>query len=50
MCTRPLTIRVPPNPYEYSLGFRGMKEVKVPCGKYPSAVYQDIQDIYHKAP
>lgn len=49
MCTRPLTIRVPPNPYEYSQGFRGLKELQVPCGKCPECLGKRQKDISVRA-
>lgn len=49
MCTHPVTVRLPPNPYEYSKGFRGMKEVQVPCGKCPECLGKRQKDISVRA-
>ena len=47
MCTRPVTIRVPPNPFEYSQGYRGYKVIQVPCGKCPECLGKRQTDNYY---
>lgn len=49
MCTRPISIKVPCNPYEYSLGYRGFKQVTVPCGKCPECLMKRQKDISARA-
>lgn len=50
MCTRPITIRVPYNPYERNvLGFQGYKIVTVPCGKCPECLAKRQKDISIRA-
>lgn len=50
MCTRPITIRVPHNPYERNvLGFQGYKTVTVPCGKCPECLAKRQRDISVRA-
>ena len=49
MCTRPITVRLPPNPYDYACGFRGYKEVQVPCGKCPECLSKRQKDISVRA-
>lgn len=50
MCTRPITIRVPANPYEVNvLGLQGFKEVNVPCGKCPECLGKRQKDISVRA-
>ena len=45
MCTRPITVRLPPNPYEYSQGIRSSKVIQVPCGKCPECLMKRQKDI-----
>ena len=49
MCTRPLTIRLPPNPYERSIGITTPKVMQVPCGKCPECLAKRQKDISIRA-
>ena len=49
MCTHPITVRLPPNPYEYSQGLRSDKVVQVPCGKCPECLSRRQNDIAVRA-
>ena len=45
MCTRPVAIRLPPNPYERSIGIKSDKVLTVPCGKCPECLSKRQKDI-----
>lgn len=45
MCTRPISVRLPPNPYEHSQGIRSPKVIQVPCGKCPECLSKRQKDI-----
>lgn len=49
MCTRPISVRLPPNPYEYIRGYRSSKVVQVPCGKCPECLGKRQKDISLRA-
>lgn len=45
MCTRPVVVRLPPNPYEYSQGIRSDKVLTVPCGKCAECLSKRQNDV-----
>lgn len=49
MCTRPITVRLPPSPYERAQGISSDKVVQVPCGKCPECLRKRQNDIAVRA-
>lgn len=45
MCTSPVVVRLPPNPYEYSQGIRSDKVLTVPCGKCSECLSKRQNDV-----